>query len=162
MKFSELNNWLTLGANIGVLAGIIFLALELQQNSAMLESQARSIRQEIRLADYTLPLYNENFANALLKYGRNEELTEYENLLVRRGMDITLTNFQYVYNEYLNGLIEESELPVHVWSNAFTGGERSNRDYWPDLSEYWEEMKYINYDPGFVEWMDANVANGTN
>lgn len=162
MKLAELNDWLSLGANIGVLAGIVFLAVELQQNSDMLESQARSIRQEIRLTDYVLPLNNENFAKALVKYRRNEELTDYEDLLIRRGMDITLTNFQYVYNEYKNGLIDESELPVGTWRNTFAGGERSNRDYWPDLKSYWEEMKTINYDPGFVEWMDENVVGRTN
>jgi hypothetical protein len=41
MNTDNLNRWLTLGANIGVLIGIIFLALELQQNNELLESQAQ-------------------------------------------------------------------------------------------------------------------------
>jgi hypothetical protein len=32
MKLSAINEWLTFTANIGVLAGIIFLAIEIQQN----------------------------------------------------------------------------------------------------------------------------------
>ena len=40
MKLSTLNEWLTLGANIGVLAGIIFLAVELQQNTKQLQLQS--------------------------------------------------------------------------------------------------------------------------
>jgi hypothetical protein len=38
VKLSELNDWLTLGANLGVLAGLMSLGLELQQNSRMLAS----------------------------------------------------------------------------------------------------------------------------
>lgn len=38
----KLNKWLSLGANIGVLVGIVFLAFEIQQNS---EAQIRSTTQ---------------------------------------------------------------------------------------------------------------------
>ena len=41
MNTENLNRWLTLCANIGVVIGIIFLALELQQNNELLESQAQ-------------------------------------------------------------------------------------------------------------------------
>lgn len=40
MDFERLNNWLSLLANIGVLAGIIFLAYELQQNTNIARSSA--------------------------------------------------------------------------------------------------------------------------
>jgi hypothetical protein len=36
MKLDKLNQWLTLAANIGVLAGIVFLAVEIRQNDATL------------------------------------------------------------------------------------------------------------------------------
>ncbi len=39
MKFGNSNRWLTLLANIGVVAGIVFLAFELQQNNKQLELQ---------------------------------------------------------------------------------------------------------------------------
>lgn len=40
MKLSELNEWLTLVANIGVLAGIVFLAFEIQQNTNVIRASA--------------------------------------------------------------------------------------------------------------------------
>ncbi len=40
MKFGNSNQWLTLLANIGVVAGIVFLAFELQQNNKQLELQS--------------------------------------------------------------------------------------------------------------------------
>ena len=41
MTADNLNRWLTLGANTGVVIGIVFLALELQQNNELLQSQTR-------------------------------------------------------------------------------------------------------------------------
>ncbi len=40
MNLDSVNKWLTLAANIGVLAGIIFLAVEVQQNSTQLKLQS--------------------------------------------------------------------------------------------------------------------------
>lgn len=39
MKLSEINNWFSLIANIGVLAGLVFLGLEMQQNTRMAERE---------------------------------------------------------------------------------------------------------------------------
>ena len=37
MNLDKLNNWLTLAANIGVLAGILLVAYEVRQNQELLE-----------------------------------------------------------------------------------------------------------------------------
>ena len=39
MKADSVNRWLTLGANLGVLIGIILLLVELDQNATMMEAQ---------------------------------------------------------------------------------------------------------------------------
>lgn len=41
MNLDSLNKWLTLAANIGVIAGIIFLGLELNQNTTAVQSASR-------------------------------------------------------------------------------------------------------------------------
>ena len=41
MDSSKLNNWLSLIANISVVGGIIFLAIEIQQNNVLLRSESR-------------------------------------------------------------------------------------------------------------------------
>ena len=42
MKIEPLNRWLILAANLGVLAGIILLVFELNQNRAMMRAQIRN------------------------------------------------------------------------------------------------------------------------
>ena len=43
----SLNRWLTLGANVGVIAGIIFLAVELRHNNELLAADARFNRLQL-------------------------------------------------------------------------------------------------------------------
>mgnify|MGYP000153020524 CR=1 FL=1 len=41
MNMDKLKKWLMLAANLGVIAGIILLAVELQQNNSLLETQIK-------------------------------------------------------------------------------------------------------------------------
>jgi ATP phosphoribosyltransferase regulatory subunit HisZ len=41
MNMEKLNHWLTLVANFGVIAGVVFLAYELRQNNELLEQGSR-------------------------------------------------------------------------------------------------------------------------
>jgi len=47
MKLSELNNWLTLVTNIGVLVGIGFLVLELQQTQTAMLADSSTTRAQM-------------------------------------------------------------------------------------------------------------------
>ena len=49
MQLERLNQWLVLLANFGVVAGIIFLGLEIQQNSAISMSQVYQARLDSRI-----------------------------------------------------------------------------------------------------------------
>ena len=42
MNMEKLNHWLMLAANVGVIAGIVFLAIEIRQNTDMMRAQTRS------------------------------------------------------------------------------------------------------------------------
>ena len=67
MDTDKLNKSLTLIANLAVVAGIIFLAIELRHNNELLEAEIRTIRLGVRAADYLLPLEHQQYANALIK-----------------------------------------------------------------------------------------------
>ena len=44
MRSEKVNRWLTLGANVGVLIGILLLVVELSQNREMIRAQTRNVR----------------------------------------------------------------------------------------------------------------------
>ncbi len=159
MKKLDLGQTLGILANVGVIAGIVFLAFELRQNNALLEAETRAIRHNVRAADYLLPIEHRDLAYALIKQRRGEDLTEYETLIMSRTMATTLYNYQYVFTEFNLGRIEESTIPMEAWRLDFDGETAAEPGLWPDLREYWEISKNRDYDPAFVQWIDDNVID---
>ena len=62
-------------ANIGVIAGIAFLAFELRQNNDLLEAEARARRTEIRISGADLISSNPELNRALTLEAGRETLT---------------------------------------------------------------------------------------
>ena len=87
------NRWLTLGANIGVVIGIIFLALELQQNNELLQSQAQETQALSIQAATTL---DQDF---LLLIGSDPALAQTWNTYLRAPD--TLSKDQWLQGSYL-------------------------------------------------------------
>ena len=157
-KNISLGQLLEIIASVGVIAGIVFLAVELQQNNELLGAEARSTRLSVRLEEVQLPINNPGLAEALIKHRRGEELTEYEQLVLDRNMETILVIFQNVFTETQRGLIDENSIPLGSWRAYFSGRNLSTSGYWPNISAYWEASK-TDFDPAFVEFMEENVVN---
>ena len=65
----RLNQWLSLAANFGVIAGIVFLAFEIQQNSEAIKAQTYQSRTEAAQELSTVIMDSEHFAPLLAKLG---------------------------------------------------------------------------------------------
>jgi len=141
-------------ANLGVIAGLVFLGLEIQQNNELMKTEISSTRQAIRAQDFLLPVEYPELGQALIDKRNGEELTEYQILILDRLTSTMLFNWQFVYAEFKEGRIDEDTIPVKVWRKAFRG----EGTYGPDMAEYWEKNS-IAFDSEFVAWMDQNIAN---
>ena len=64
MRISEINEGVSLLANIGVIASIVFLGLEMQQNTEMMQSQTRNSIVEHQLSFYERVVDHKDFAQA--------------------------------------------------------------------------------------------------
>jgi hypothetical protein len=138
-------------ANVGVIAGIVFLGVELQQNNALLAAQARVARHEMRSDDVNRIILNNPELRRTLAKGRSDEPLSADELTVFRTYYRQVwTNLQFIYIEYTNGLLEEADLPIAAWSQVFT---------YPRVNEYWELSKEVNFRPDFVQWMEEFVVN---
>ena len=65
MRSEQLNDWLTLAANLAVLAGIIFLVIEISQNTDMMRTQINQSRAELAMNEAE-SLYNSDYIPSLL------------------------------------------------------------------------------------------------
>ena len=78
MKIEPLNRWLILAANLGVLAGIILLVFELNQNRAMMPAQIRN-EVAVQLIDLMSQVaIDPELADLLDRAWSGEELTRAE------------------------------------------------------------------------------------
>ena len=99
-------------ANIGVIAGIVFLGFELRQNNELLQSQARSNLDQNRVAMQQNLIENAGgIADLVFKARAGETLSGAEGwrLVVRRNS--MLLSFQSMYREIQTGPLEERDIP---------------------------------------------------
>ncbi len=131
MDTGKLSRWLTLGANLAVLASIVFLAIEIQQNTEMTRAQITQSRAEtaVSLAEM---LFNSEYMPAILeKASANEALTYQESVRYNGWLRATLRNIDNNYQQSRRGLLGE-HIP-RASASAIRDDILSNqtaRDYW--------------------------------
>ena len=121
MNSDRINRWLTLGANVGVLVGIILLIVELDQNREMMRAQTRNeIAAEIidLLTDIT---NNEQYASVHRRALAGEELTADEEYQFRVRTIALFRYFENVHYQYRLGLYDEDEFTTQkiAWKGTF-------------------------------------------
>jgi len=109
MNAKRINQWLTLGANLGVLIGIILLLVELHQNSTMMRTQTRYEVSQGIVDLLSLSANNDQLVSVLRRADSGEELTPDEQMQFRHR---TFALFRYLENlhyQYRQGLFDEAE-----------------------------------------------------
>ena len=109
MKAKRINQWLTLGANFGVLIGIVLLLVELDQNSKMMKAQTRFEVSQGIVELMSLSAGNEQLAGVLRRADGGEELSPDE---YRQFQHRSIALFRYLENlhyQYRQGLFDETE-----------------------------------------------------
>ena len=138
---------MTLAANLGVVAGIIFLAFEIRQNNELLTAQARAVGEENRMREEMTILNNPELRAVMVKKFDGLATTPEEDLLFRVFQSTVLNGWQATWLEYRAGLINVADYASR-WKNIFWGMEYEER---------WNDTKH-RYRADFVEWMDEHIA----
>jgi len=111
---------ITIIANIGVLAGIVFLGLELRQNNLFLAAQARLSLRQYR-SDMADSLLQPAVAEAIFKVHKGEGVTECERGIAIMVAVKALELWEWQYGEYRAGMLQLSEIPVASWRIWYHG-----------------------------------------
>ena len=107
MNLDSTNRWLTLAANVGVLAGIIFLAYEIQQNTAATRLEAAGNFQSSFAEIEMLIAGNPEFAELLRKGREGEEISSTEELRLFVFYSNVLRQWQFTHFQYLSDALDE-------------------------------------------------------
>ena len=152
MKNSQINEWLTLIANLAVVAGIIFLAIEVSQNTAMIEAQMSQGRAETAM-DQAESLYNsDHLPEIFLAMEQEQPLTDLQKVRFTAYLRAFNRNQDNLLHQVEQGFLAETTL-------------RSIRDaIWAELArktaarDIWENTR-ISYSGEYVALVDSVIAD---
>jgi len=118
MKKIDLAQAITILANIGVIAGIVFLAVELNQNSEQLRAQAQfSYMQSRANARYQIA-FNPEVAEYLLKPA--DSMTQLEKERYGSLIEATILTMEWEYAQVLDGnLPDNRESLIGKWRSSW-------------------------------------------
>ena len=151
MDSDRLSRWLTLTANLGVILGIFFLAVEIQQNTDMMEAQTRDSVTSKQIEFY-LTLSQNEFAADTLRRGRLGEL-DADSTEGTAFTFMTISLFRTWENEwyqYDKGLFEAQEFIARSnnWAELLNA--------YPGYKSLWDDSP-TNYSEGFVKFVNDKV-----
>lgn len=148
MNSDRFNRWLGLGANIAALAGLLLVAIQLQQNRELMRAQVRH-----ELATGIVELLNSSAGNSQLasvlrRGGLGEDLTADEQFQFRLRTNAIFRYWEDVHYQYRQGLFDESEYSRQreAWRATFTTSKGA--------VTYWCEVRSL-YSPKFMAELDA-------
>ena len=149
MKKIDRDRTIQILANVGVIAGIVFLGLEMQQNNEALDIQARLEREGWHRAAMARRAQNPDLIRAMAKARRGDELTDEDAIVLELEGQAVLIDWMLVFRLVDDGVIERSSIPISVWRDIFQD---------PGFSDVWTKTMHW-YPEEFVEFMERNIVN---
>lgn len=140
MDINDANKWLVFVSNLAVVAGIILLAYEIQQNNEQLRTQIAISQHQIRVNDVGRFATDSELASAKLKMERGEELTDIEREKLSAAWSTRFLNWELEYG-----------LGMRT-TRARRAAFRNN----PGAEEFWNEYEPF-LRPDFVEWANREI-----
>ena len=117
MKKLDLAQGITVLANLGVIAGIVFLGVELSQNNELMAAQQRFNRLTTATGTFTAVAENPELAEAIVKANSDpDSLTAAEEMQLSMMFWRVLRNQEWTFFE-----LPREELPVDEWRYNPTG-----------------------------------------
>jgi len=153
MKKIDLNETIQTIANVCVVLGIVFLALEVRQNTQAVRSATVQALSEQTYETARLALENPEIREAIFAARRNENLTEDQEEIMNLVFNASLRVRQNRYLQDRLGILDED-----VSSELGAGGIYRMalfRDYWAEERD--------RYSPGFQDYVERvliPLANG--
>lgn len=152
MNAENLNKWLSLAANLGVVAGLVFLAIEINQNTKATIAAASEEVTNQSLDYFALGMDNEVISRALYKLSAEQELDGFERDQLRSHQYYNFRVFQNVYMQYRRGFLEQSE-----W-DTYSVVLRSRLERDPFARQMWIETSGA-WNSGFEDEVNRILSN---
>ncbi|GJL92950.1 hypothetical protein [Hyphococcus sp.] len=157
MKLDRVNRWLTLGANIGVVLGLIILIIEVRQN-ATLTRAAMEAEKNDRLAVIELTLSSPAAAVVWTKSVRApEELSDAEIRMVESHLVAVMLQWDNMFQMEAVGLASRSRVKQHIQNMApYYFGSAFAKNWWTNQMDGWAGTPMMEIAAPIVAAVDEN------
>ena len=152
MTSEKVNKWLSLGANFGVVIGLVLLIFEIGQNTEMMRAQINQSRTDTAISEQQA-VFNSDYIPALLaNRDRGEPFSEeemYRYSAYFRSGNRNQDNNLWQYNEGFLG--ENTPRSIRGFARAVIGGS--------DMGiTTWDSQKY-SYTDEYVAFVEDAIAD---
>ena len=148
MNSKSTSDLLTIVSNLGVLIGLIFLIVEISQNSRIASATA-----QLELAQDRREIYQ--YADSMIeidsKFRRGEEVTDIEGVIAARLYESRIRSYETQWHFWINGLVDDDQF--EAYQELLEGTINT-----PIVLQLWEDAKDI-YHPEFVRLVDERLMN---
>jgi len=148
VESDRLNRWLTLGANLGVIAGIIFLGFELRQNNQLLVEEARYSMLENQKEWAYFISAAENVSDSVMSPDDSSKLSKTDKIRRLELIGTLLFMWQWEFEQSQSNLFGGSDFSV----DAYKYGWRNYK-----ITEIWPEVRSW-YTDDFIQFIEERVA----
>jgi len=147
-RFERLTAWLTLAANLGVLAGLVLVILQLNQNEKMMRAQTRHEIASGIVELLTTSATSPQLAELIVRNNQGGKLTPAEQYQVQLRINALFRLWESEHYQYRMSLFDEEEFAREriAWKNALATN-RGLRVQWCRTSG--------TYSPAFAKDMNG-------
>ena len=103
-----------LGANVGVLVGIVLLVVELSQNRDMMRAQTRNELSRSVIDVVSMTAGNSQLADIIVRSNHDEELKDFERYMYLSRSEAVFRLWENVHYQYRKGMYDEDEYSKHL------------------------------------------------
>ena len=130
-SLDRFNRWLALGANLGVVLGLVILIIEVRQN-AELTRAAMETQKNTALAQIELSIASPEMSTVWMKSVRTPEtLTDPELRMLESHLVAVLLQWEHMFQMERAGLVSREDSRQHVENSArFFFGSRFGKQWW--------------------------------
>tara|TARA_R110000782_G_scaffold157528_1_gene249773 strand:+ start:706 stop:1359 length:654 start_codon:yes stop_codon:yes gene_type:complete len=156
-RTERLNQWLALGANIGVLLGLIILIVEVRQNAALTRAVMEQQKNDF-LAEIEFNVAKPEISEVWIKSIRHpEDLTEPEIRTMDGILVALMLQWDHRFQMEAAGLVNREEARQHVLNSApYYFGSRFAKHWWSLQVAGWEGTPMMEVAGPIVEATDEN------
>lgn len=149
MRKTDASQTISIMANIGVIVGIVFLVLELNQTNEMVRAQTRASVTQATLEN--IAMYRDARVMSAFQRARNGGSLSADDLyILDNSSNATLRMWENNYYQYRAGLFDESEFDAEltVWRQLLQNE--------PEFERHWRSSR-LNYSAPFRQIVDGIV-----